>query len=189
MIETKLVNRPAEPPSGLRVATRSLSIAMLGMRGVPATYGGLETVAEEVGARMVQRGHRVTAYCRTAHGPRSLLYHRGVQRVVLPSVRQKHLDTPVHTTLAAMHALVHRSDIVHVFGVGNAPWLPLLRFAGKGTMISVDGMDWRRRKWGRVPKFMLERSSGLALRLSDACITDSREVARYYVERHGGEPH
>ena len=188
MIEPKAAE-PIPAPPRLRVAARSLRIAMLGMRGVPANYGGLETVAEEVGARMVDRGHDVTVYCRRGHGPSALLSHRGMERMVLPSVRQKHLDTPVHTTVSSMHALLRRSDVVHVFGVGNAPWLPLLRFAGKGTVISVDGMDWRRRKWGRLPRWWLERSSLLAIRRFDACITDSREVARYYRETYGREPH
>jgi glycosyltransferase involved in cell wall biosynthesis len=172
-----------------KAAARPLRIAMLGMRGVPANYGGLETVAEEVAARMVARGHRVTAYCRAHNSPTREKLHRGVQRVVLPSVREKHADTPSHTALSAAHALFHRSDIVHVFGVGNAPWLPLLRLAGKGTVISVDGMDWRRRKWGRVARGFLERSSLFAIRASGACITDSREVARWYHERFEREPH
>jgi glycosyltransferase involved in cell wall biosynthesis len=171
------------------VPARPLRIAMLGMRGVPANYGGLETVAEEVGARMVERGHRVTAYCRAHNSSTDEKTHRGVRRVVLPSVREKHIDTPSHTAVSAVHALFHRSDVVHLFGVGNAPWLPLLRFAGKGTVISVDGMDWRRRKWGRAARALLERSSLFAIRASGACITDSREVARYYHDRYGREPH
>ncbi|MEX0750107.1 MAG: glycosyltransferase family 4 protein [Dehalococcoidia bacterium] len=171
-----------------QAAVRPLRIAMLGMRGVPANYGGLETVAEEVGARMVERGHRVTAYCRAHNSATGAVVHRGMRRVLLPSIREKHVDTPSHTALSGVHALFHRSDVVHVFGVGNAPWLPLLRLAGKGTVISVDGMDWRRRKWGRIAKSLLERSSLFAIRASGACITDSREVARYYREKFGREP-
>ena len=176
-------------PANQQARPRPLRIAMLGMRGVPAKYGGNEAVAEEVGARMAERGHRVTAYCRSHNSSTDATNYRGMRRVVLPSVNQKFADTPTHTAASAAHLMFHRADVVHLFGVGNAPWLPVLRFAGKGTVISVDGMDWRRRKWGRVPKFMLERCSGLALRLSGACVTDSREVARYYVERHGDEPY
>ncbi|MEX2245997.1 MAG: glycosyltransferase family 4 protein [Dehalococcoidia bacterium] len=177
------------PATGEKAHQRPMRIAMLGMRGVPANYGGLETVAEEVGARMAERGHRVTAYCRGHNSPTDAREHRGIRRVVLPSLGAKHLDTPSHTVVSALHALLHRSDVVHLFGVGNAPWLPVLRFAGRGTIISVDGMDWRRRKWGRFAKAMLERSSLFAIRASGACITDSREVARYYRERYDREPH
>lgn len=161
---------------------------MLGMRGVPANYGGLETVAEEVGARLAQRGHSVRVYCRPHGTSGAMQSYRQMRRIELPSVRRKHLDTPTHTAAASVHALLHRSDVVHVFGVGNAPWLPLLRLAGRGTVISVDGMDWRRRKWGPVARTLLERSALLAIRAAGACITDSREVARYYRERYGREP-
>jgi glycosyltransferase involved in cell wall biosynthesis len=162
---------------------------MLGMRGVPANYGGLETVAEEVGARMAQRGHHVTVYCRAHNAATTDPTYRGMRRVELPSFHRKHLDTPTHTALSSLHAVLHHSDVVHVFGVGNAAWLPVLRFAGRGTVISVDGMDWRRRKWSRAVCMLLERSSQLAIRGYDACITDSREVARYYQEKYGRVPH
>jgi glycosyltransferase involved in cell wall biosynthesis len=169
---------------------RSLRIAMLGTRGVPARYGGLETVAEEVGARLAERGHRVTVYCRSRNSPTDEPVYRGMRRVLLPSLPEKHLDTPSHTALSAAQAVLRRPvDVVHLFGVGNAAWLAPLRLAGRASVISVDGMDWRRRKWGRFARMALERSSGLAIRLSGACITDSREVARHYVERYGREPH
>lgn len=166
-----------------------LRIAMLGMRGVPANYGGLEKVAEEVGTRLAERGHQVTAYCRTHNAPTHEASYRGVARVELPSFRQKHLDTPTHTAAATLHALTRASDVVHVFGVGNAAWLPPLNVGGRATVISVDGMDWRRRKWGFIARTLLERSSQLALRAAGACITDSREVARWYAARYGREPH
>ncbi|HYM15498.1 MAG TPA: glycosyltransferase family 4 protein [Dehalococcoidia bacterium] len=176
---------PPARPTG----RRPLHVAMLGMRGIPANYGGLETVAEEVAARVVERGHRVTAYCRAHNAAYHDAVYRGIRRVELPSLNRKHLDTPSHTAAASVHALIRRADVVHVFGVGNAPWLPLLRLAGRGTVISVDGMDWRRRKWGRAARALLERSSHLAIRASGACITDSREVARWYQERYGRQPH
>ena len=176
------VQRDDTRPGGLRVA-------MLGMRGVPANYGGLETVAEEVGARLAARGHHVVAYCRTHNSATHDASYRGMRRVEIPSLNRKHMDTPTHTAAASMHALAHRSDVVHVFGVGNAPWLPLLRLAGRGTVISVDGMDWRRRKWGWAARNLLERSSLLAIRASSACITDSREVGRWYRARYGRAPH
>lgn len=168
---------------------RRLRVALLGMRGVPANYGGLETVAEEVGARIAERGHTVTVYCRGHNAAYHDRVYRGMRRVELPSLRAKHLDTPTHTAASSLHALLHRSDVVHVFGVGNAPWLPLLRLAGRGTVISVDGMDWRRRKWGRVARLLLERSSFFAVRAAGACLTDSREVARWYRDRYAREPH
>ncbi|MEJ2581921.1 MAG: DUF1972 domain-containing protein, partial [Acidobacteriota bacterium] len=41
-----------------------MKLAIIGTRGVPANYGGFETFAEELGARLADRGHRVTVYGR-----------------------------------------------------------------------------------------------------------------------------
>ena len=90
---------------------RPLRIAMLGMRGVPANYGGLEKVAEEVGARLAERGHHVTAYCRTHNAATHEPSYRGIVRIELPSFKQKHLDTPTHTAAASLHALTRALGI------------------------------------------------------------------------------
>ena len=52
----------------------SLKIALLGTRGIPANYGGFETFAEELSARLVDRGHSVTVYSRS-HFVDPLLEH------------------------------------------------------------------------------------------------------------------
>ena len=55
------------PNSKLKTQNSKLHVAMLGTRGVPASYSGFETCVEQLGARLVERGHKVTVYCRTHH--------------------------------------------------------------------------------------------------------------------------
>ena len=55
--------RTGTPPAGSPEMS-GLHIAMVGTRGVPARYGGFETAIEEIGQRLVRRGHKVTVYCR-----------------------------------------------------------------------------------------------------------------------------
>jgi hypothetical protein len=67
-----------------------------GTRGVPASYGGFETFAEQLSTRLVARGHEVTVYCRAHYvSPRQLEY-KGVRLKVLPTIRHKYL-TPSFT--------------------------------------------------------------------------------------------
>jgi Domain of unknown function (DUF1972) len=42
-----------------------MKIALMGIRGIPANYGGFETFAEELTTRLVSRGHQVTVYGRS----------------------------------------------------------------------------------------------------------------------------
>src|SRR5438132_641956 len=85
-----------------------MRIAILGTRGVPASYGGFETFAEHLSTRLVARGHDVTVYCRAHYvSPRELEYH-GVRLKVLPTIRHKYFDTVVHAFLSALHAAPRR---------------------------------------------------------------------------------
>ena len=99
---------------------------------MPANYGVLRR-CEEVGARMADAA-MVVVYCRS-HDPQTHgIEYRRMRRIEVPSLNRKHMDTPT-TPPHPRCMLPHRSDVVHVFGVGNAPWLPLLRLAGRGTVI------------------------------------------------------
>ena len=163
----------------------SLRIALLGTRGVPASYSGFETCVEELGARLAIRGHAVTVYCRVPHITYAGSTYRGMRLVKLPTVREKHLDTIVHTLLSSLHALGGRHDVALYFNVGNSAvcWIP--RLAGARVVINVDGLDYKRRKWGRFARWFIRSSERWAARCAGRVVTDSRRVQAYYRERYG----
>ena len=100
---TSVGDRPLVLDSG-GAAVKPLSVALIGSRGIPGRYGGYETLMEELSVRLLARGFRVTVYCRSHSTPRELKSWRGVDLVVLPTIRTKYLDTPVHTFLSCLHA-------------------------------------------------------------------------------------
>jgi glycosyltransferase involved in cell wall biosynthesis len=161
----------------------SLRVAILGTRGVPGNYGGFETFAEELGARLVERGHRVTVYCRTGNAPRTLRTHRGMALVHLPAVRHKYAETISHTALSAIHAARGRFDVVYVCNSANAPicYIPWLR--RQRPVLNVDGLEWRRRKWGRLARRYYHWAARLAARMPIEVVTDADVIQRYYRER------
>src|SRR3954452_10125347 len=151
------MNGPADDgrrePGGGRAMRRSarLRVALIGTRGVPARYGGFETCVEEGGRRLVGRGHSVVGYCRTppaAPEPRAQ-EHLGMRLVHLPAARKRSLETLSHTALSVAHLLAHRTDAAIVFNAANAPLLPVLRAARIPVATHVDGLEWKRAKWGR----------------------------------------
>lgn len=167
-----------------------MKISIFGTRGIPANYSGFETSVEETAWRLVERGHQVSVYCRTGNIKTPKTEHRGVQLVKLPSIQSKHLDTPSHTTLSVLDALVRRSrpDIIQMYGVGNSLWLLPLRLLGCPLVSVVDGLDWKRRKWGRFARSFLHASARLAVWWSDAYIVDSRAVIQHYRTQFQKQP-
>lgn len=159
-----------------------MRIAILGTRGIPGNYGGFETFAEELSARLAHRGHRVTVYCRTGNSRGHPSRYRGVDLVHLPAVRNKYAETLTHTFYSAIHALFHRYDIVYVCNSANAPicWIPWAR--RQRTVLNVDGLEWRRGKWGPIAKTYYRWAARHAARMPVEIVTDAEVIQRYYRE-------
>lgn len=164
-----------------------MRLAILGTRGVPAAYGGFETLAEELSARLASRGHDVTVYARRGAVRERLAEWRGVRVVFAPTLRHKYLDTVVHGVTSGLHAASERYDAVLVCNGANALSCRLPRLLGAGTrvLLNVDGLERNRRKWNRLGKAVYALSERLSCVLPDVVVTDAEEIRRYYLERYG----
>jgi glycosyltransferase involved in cell wall biosynthesis len=163
-----------------------MKVAILGTRGIPASYSGFETAAEQIASRLVARGHEVVVYCRPHVVDRRLRTYKGARLVHLPTVRNKYLDTFVHTFLSAMHAARRlKPDVALFFIAGNSPLCLITRGANIPTVINVDGLDSDRRKWPAFAKAYLRFAERTAPRWADRSITDSHAVADIFERRYG----
>ncbi len=163
-----------------------MKIAILGTRGIPASYSGFETAVEQLAARLTERGHEVIVYCRPHVVGRECSEYKGAQLVHLPTIHNKYLDTFVHTFLSALHAArikpARRSAVLHRRQLAAVPDHP----AGLDP-----GADQRRRP-GLRPAQVARAGQGLpALRReqraawADQAITDSHAVADIFERRYG----
>jgi glycosyltransferase involved in cell wall biosynthesis len=159
---------------------KPLKIALMGTRGVPASYSGFETCVEQLGSRLAARGHDVTVYARKHHITYDQPTYRGMKLVKLPTIPNKYLDTIVHTFLSSVHGLFQGYDIVLYFIAGNSlvAWVP--RLAGQKSIINVDGLDWKREKWPEFAKRYIRFAEKISGTTANAVISDSRVVQRYY---------
>lgn len=160
-----------------------MKIALIGTRGVPAHYGGFETAVEEVGARLVEAGHEVVVFCR-GEGPRE---YRGMQLVHLPALRKRSLETLSHTALSVVHHALNGTDAAILFNAANSPFLPILRARRIPVATHVDGLEWRRSKWGPAGRRYYRVAESLAVRWSDALIADAAGIADYYRTEFGAD--
>jgi glycosyltransferase involved in cell wall biosynthesis len=164
----------------------TLRIAFIGGRGVISKYSGIETYYQEAGERLAAMGHLVTAYCRTYFTPPGA-EHNGIQVVRLPTFRSKHLETLVHTFLSTLHVLGQPCDIVHYHALGPALFSFIPRLAGKKTVVTVQGLDWQRKKWGRLASAVLRIGEHAAFTLPTQTIVVSRTLREHYWDRYRAE--
>ncbi len=100
--------------------------------------------------------------------------------VHLPALRRRSLETLSHTGLSVAHLLGSRADATIVFNAANAPWLPLLRLAKLPVATHMDGLEWKRAKWGPVGKRYYRWAESFAVRFSNALIADAAGIRDYY---------
>jgi glycosyltransferase involved in cell wall biosynthesis len=165
-----------------------MRIAILGTRGIPGRYGGFETLAEELSARLAARGHEMTVYTRSRYAEPNLTEWRGARIRVLPTISSKYLDTVVHGMLSGADAALERFDAVLVCNAINAASSFLPRLAGKTRVVlNVDGLERHRRKWSLAGRWAYRLSERLSTIVPDVVVSDARVIQRYYKERYGFE--
>jgi glycosyltransferase involved in cell wall biosynthesis len=156
-------------------------VAILGTRGIPASYGGFETFAEEISIRLAEQGHTVTVYCRERH-PQAT--YRGVFLRYLPTIHHKYLDTLAHTFLSSLHLLGEGQDVALYCNAANAVFTLLPRLFGTPVALNVDGIERRRRKWNALARGWYLASEWLATKLPNEIVTDAAEIRKYYLDRY-----
>lgn len=161
-----------------------LRIALIGARGVGATYSGIETYYGEVGSRLAGYGHDVFAYCRSGATPADV-DGRGVIPLFTPYLSGKHAETLTHTMTATANVMRREMDIVQYHALGPSLFAALPRLRGARTVASIRGLDWQREKWGGLARAALKACEHLSHRLPNAVSVVSRTLQEHYRERHG----
>lgn len=161
-----------------------MKIAILGTRGIPANYGGFETFAEQLGTRLAGRGHEVTVYCRRHYSTAGAESYRGVRLVVLPTIRHKYFDTIVHTLLSVLHAAWQGYDVILICNAANSLFAFWPRLFGTPTLVNVDGLERKRKKWNWVGRTYYLLSEWLSTFLPTAIVTDAQVIQDYYATRY-----
>jgi glycosyltransferase involved in cell wall biosynthesis len=161
-----------------------MKIAILGTRGIPANYGGFETFAEQLGTRLAARGHEIAVYGRKHYSTTADPTYKGVNLVILPTIRHKYFDTVIHTLLSVLHATPRRYDALLICNAANSAFSFIPRLFGTSTLVNVDGLERKRKKWNWIGRQYYLISEWLSTFLPTAIVTDARVIQDYYATRY-----
>ncbi len=157
---------------------------MVGQKGLPATYGGIERHVEEISARLAARGHDVTVFCRSHYSQNAEAYYRGIRLARYPSINTKHLDTVSHVGLCSLDYMLRPYDIVHFHALGPSIFSYLPRIRRRCSVVTVHGLDWEREKWGRMAAWVLKRCEFPAAHFPSKTIVVSKTLQDYFTRRY-----
>lgn len=167
-----------------RDAIRSASdtlVIVTGSRGVPARYGGFETLAEYLARSWQLRPVLVTP---------ELGFQRGLRTAMRKIVGLRRLETPIATSVETFLTLIsrrHTSNVFLVLNPANLLAILLLRLSITPVLLHVDGFDENRLRWSRLERCLIVVLKRLSLRLADALVADNQYVANS-ISRYTSKP-
>ncbi|MBP0995461.1 DUF1972 domain-containing protein [Serratia fonticola] len=126
-------------------------LSILGIRGIPAAHGGFETFAEFLALHLVSKGWQVTVYCQEDSGEAHESEWKGIKRVHIPIKNSGALGTIFFDFKSIMHSLKN-DDLILTLGYNTAVFNILHVITRRKNIINMDGIEWKRDKWGVIAK-------------------------------------
>ncbi len=160
-------------------------LAIIGTVGLPAKYGGFETLAQQL---VLQLGDDIdiTVYC-SGHSYPELdrpAKWKGAKLKYIP-LRANGPQSILYDFFSMLHALFF-CDVLLVLGVSGCLFLPLIKmFSKKRVIVNIDGLEWLRPKWSGFGKRFLQWSEWMATRYADEIICDNAAIQKYVMDRYG----
>lgn len=167
-----------------------MKIAIIGQKGIPVKYGGVERHVEDLSVRLVERGLEVLAYTRPNYTPKRLKNYKGVQLQSIPSLPTKHLDAISHTFLAILDLAFRQKDVdvVHFHSIGPSSLIWLLKLLRPKLPIiaTFHTQCYHHGKWGGFAKAYLKFGERMICSLPNKTITVSKGLFKYASEKYSG---
>ncbi|MBN1274432.1 MAG: DUF1972 domain-containing protein [Candidatus Aminicenantes bacterium] len=158
-------------------------IAILGSRGIPAKWGGFETLAEELSKRLFRYGYEPTVVCENIGSHIHQKTYKGIHLKYVRTVQVRGLRSIVSHLVSVIQSR-KGYDIIYMLGYHNAIFLLILKLYRKKIWINMDGLEWKRSKWGFFSRNYLRVMEKIAMLASDIVIADSTEILKYLYKKY-----
>ncbi len=170
-----------------KVLSKKKSISILGIRGVPAAHGGFETFAEYLSLYLRDKGWAVTVYCQVEGGGEPYCdYWEGIRRVNIPVIGDGPYSTIKFDWKSVGACCKDDSSVVLTLGYNTAVFCARLRIAGRVNVINMDGIEWKRDKWGVIPKLWFWANDWAGCFLGNHLVADHPEIKKHLETRVNG---
>ena len=158
-------------------------IAIIGTAGIPANYGGFETLTENL-TKYSGDKFNYYVFCSSKHFKNQLKFHNNSKLVYLP-INANGISSILYDFLSLLMCLRIKPDTVLILGVSGCLFLPVFKLITRSKIITnIDGMEWKREKWSLVAKLFLKLSERIAISFSDVLITDNRAITQYVSKKY-----
>lgn len=160
------------------------NVAIVGIVGIPACYGGFESLVENI-TRRASEDVKYTVFCSDSAYEEKISYHNGAELVYIP-IKANGAQSIIYDIFCLVYCLFSRPSSVLILGVSGCLFLPVFKFFSCSKIIvNIDGLEWKRNKWGRFAKWLLKISEAFAIKYADEIVTDNEAITDYVESEYG----
>jgi glycosyltransferase involved in cell wall biosynthesis len=160
-------------------------VAIIGTDGVPSKYGGFETLVEYLTKNLAEK-YDLTVFCSSKSYTKQLKSYNGAKLKYI-NFSANGLQSIPYDVISIVQSLKF-ADTLLILGVSGCIILPFVRLLSrKKIIVNIDGLEWKREKWGKVAKFFLKFSEKMAVNYADIVITDNQVITEYVLREYGKE--
>ena len=153
-------------------------VAIIGTVGVPAKYGGFETLVENMIGKNASENVEYTIFCSGKSYKERLESYKGAHLDYI-SLKANGVQSTLYDIVSMMRTS-NKFDVALVLGVSGCIFLPVFRCFFKNRLIvNIDGLEHRREKWGRFAKWFLKKSEAMAVKHADVVVADNKGIQEY----------
>lgn len=164
-----------------------MKIAIVGVRGIPHTYGGGDEFVRYFAPRLAEKGHKVIVYCWKNMFTDREKYYQGVERIFLQTINHKALGQLFHSFFCVIDILFRKVDIAYIHTLPSGPHTLILwlfkRALGLKIVVNTDGFDWLRDKWGTIGKLYFKLSARIVVFTADQLVSDAEGMREFYLKK------
>lgn len=158
-------------------------VAIVGTQGVPANYGGFETLVENLIGDNCSENIQYTVFCSSKDMNNQIKNYKGAQLKYVPFHANGKQSIPYD--IISLIRSMRKYDVVLVLGVSGCMFLPVFRLFFKNKLIvNIDGLEHKRDKWGKVARWILRTSEAKAVKYADVVIADNKGIQDYVAETY-----
>ncbi len=159
------------------------SVAIIGTVGLPARYGGFETFTEYL-TKNLSDEFDFTVYCSSTFYKNKKRCHNGAGLKYIP-LNANGVQSIFYDIISIFNALFF-ADVLFILGVSGCIVLPFVKLISSKTIIvNIDGLEWKREKWGKAAKWFLKYSEKLAVKNANFIVSDNKVIQQYVKENYG----
>lgn len=159
-------------------ASKMKKVAVVGTVGVPACYGGFESLVQNLVDYQSDKV-QYQIFCSSKKYNDKLSHYKNAELIYLP-VNANGASSIIYDVLCLIVCLIKKPDVTLILGVSGCLFLPVYKFFSKSKIIvNIDGLEWRRNKWSKFAKKFLKKSEQVSVNIADVVISDNQAIANY----------